>query len=197
MRISNVYLPILFMLSASPLPLCAQDASSEDIEAGRKVMLSRWGIDGLVQPNEVEAKAKAVLEKPLSEQSEKSLQDVAKQSNSAANFVGFILEEYQDYYRENYRYEFVQKKVTPFHDGYVELSNRLKGYRNRAYYNLGKKAAERGDKVTAFFYFRDAFRLSQFTKNEGDHKGMRYLAELEMKKLLGIESLGTFLYWQD
>ena len=120
------------MLLSSPFSLSAQDASSEDIEAGRKLMLSRWGIDGLVQPNEVEVKAKAILGKPLAEQSENSLQEVAKQANSAANFVGFILEEYQDYHRENYRYEFVQKKVTPFHDGYVAFSNRLKGYRNQA-----------------------------------------------------------------
>jgi hypothetical protein len=196
MKLSTFHLPIFLMLLSSPFSLSAQDASSEDIEAGRKLMLSRWGIDGLVQPNEVEVKAKEILGKPLAEQSEKSLQEVAKQANSAANFVGFILEEYQDYHRENYRYEFVQTKVTPFHDGYVAVSNRLKGYRNQAYYNLGKKAAERGDKVTAFFYFRDAFRLSQFTKSEGDHKGMRYLAELELKKLLGIESIGTYLYWQ-
>ena len=64
-----------------------------------------------------------------------------------------ILNEYQDYRRDNYRYDFVVKKLAPFHDAYVELSNRMKSYRNQAYFNLGRKAAERGDEIAAFDWF--------------------------------------------
>ena len=174
----------------------AQDAKNEDIEAARSELLKRWGVDGLIKPNDVEGKAKALLERPLAEQPDEQLRVLAKQANAAANYVGFILEEYESYYRENYRYDFVQEKVAPFHDAYVKLSNRLKSYRNQAYFNLGKKAADRGDEMTAFFMFRDAYRLSTFTESDGDHKGLRYQAEIEMKKILGLEGLGTFTYWK-
>lgn len=188
MQIPRPILALLIMLLCSLLPAFAQDESSEDIEATRSEMLKRWGVDGLVKPSDVEAKAKTTLSRPLAEQVDDELRELAKQANAAANFVGFILEEYQEYYRDNYRYDFVQKKVAPFHDAYVGLSNRLKSYRNQAYFNLGKKAA--------FLLFRDAYRLSSFTKDQGDHKGMRYQAEVEMKKLLGMEHIGTFIYWK-
>ncbi|MBI5850972.1 MAG: hypothetical protein HZB39_08080 [Planctomycetes bacterium] len=174
----------------------AQEPQSEDIEAARSELLKRWGVDGLAKPAEAESKAKALLDRPLAEQPDDQLLALAKQANAAANFVGFILEEYQQYHRDNFRYDFVQEKVAPFHDAYVELSNRLKSYRNQAYFNLGKKAAGRGDEMTAFFYFRDAYRLSSFTEDKGDHKGLRYQAEVEMKRLLGLESMGTFIYWK-
>lgn len=196
MQLSRPILALLTMLLCSLLPALAQDVSSEDIEATRSEMLKRWGVDGLVKPSDVEAKAKTILSRPLAEQVDDELRKLAKQANTAANFVGFILEEYQEYYRDNYRYDFVQKKVTPFHDTYVGLSNRLKSYRNQAYFNLGKKAAQRGDEMAAFFLFRDAYRLSSFTEDQGDHRGMRYLAEVEMKKLLGMEHIGTFIYWK-
>jgi len=196
LQIKTLLLAAVVVLVTSPLPAPAQDGKAEDIEAARSEMLKRWGIDGLVKPSDVEGTARTLLGRPLAEQPEDQLQDLAKRANAAANFVGFILEEYVNYYRENYRYDFVQTKVAPFHDAYVELSNRLKSYRNQAYFNLGKKAADRGDEMTAFFLFRDVYRLSTFTEDEGDHKGMRYQAEIEMKKLLGLEDMGTFTYWE-
>ncbi len=171
-------------------------AQSEDIESGRKEMLEKWGVEGLVQPREIEARAQALLAQPLDQQPEEDLKAIAQQANAAANFVGFILEEYQEYYRDNYKYDFVQKKVAPFHDEYVTLTNQLKDYRNQAYFYLASKAASRGEGMQAFFLFRDAHRLSSFTEDEGDHKGIRYRSEIEMKRLLGIEDVGSFLYWK-
>lgn len=170
--------------------------ADEEIEKLRQEQIEKWGTDELVQPMEVEAKARDLLQRPLEQQSVLELEELAKQANAAANFVGFILSEYQDYYRDNYKYDFVQKKVAPHHDSYVQLSNRFKDYRNQAYFNLGKKAAAAGDRLKAFFYFRDAFRLSSFTDDSGDHKGMRYQAEIEMKRLLGVEDLSSFVYWK-
>ncbi len=197
MQIFRFLLAALFIIFLSfPFPAQAQEAKAEDIEASRIEMLKRWGVDGLVKPNEVETFAKTILGSPLADQSDDQLRELARQANAAANFMGFILEEYERYSRENYRYDFVQEAVNPFLDVYVTFSNRLKSYRNQAYFNLGKKAAERGDDLTAFFLFRDAYRLSLFTEDGGDHKGMRYQAEIEMKKLLGLQDMGTFLYWK-
>jgi hypothetical protein len=184
------------LLFCAPLQVPPQEAKSEDIEAARSEMLKRWGVDGLVKPKDVEVKATALLARPLVEQPDDQLTVLAQQANAAANYVGYILDEYEDYYSANYRYDFVQAKVAPSHDAYVQLSNRLKAFRNQAYFNLGKKAAERGDETTAFFMFRDAFRLSSFTEEAGDHKGMRYQAENEMKRLLGLEGMESFTYWK-
>lgn len=193
LKIVLLALPIILL--CSPLPASAQDAKTEDIEASRTEKLKRWGVEGLVRPSEVEALAKTILGRPLAEQSDDQLRELAKRANAAANFVGFILEEYESLYRENYRYEWVQEQIAPFYGAYATLSNRLVSYRNQAYFNLGKKAADRGDKMTAFFMFRDAYRLSTFIEEDGDHKGMRYQAEVEMKKLLGLEDIGTFTHY--
>ena len=179
------------------LALAAGTATAdEEIEKLRQEQIEKWGTDKLVQPTQVEATAKELLQRPLGQQSVQELEGLAKQANAAANFVSFILTEYQDYYRDNYKYDFVQKKVAPHHDSYVQFTNRFKDYRNQAYFNLGKKATAAGEHLKAFFYFRDAFRLSSFTDDRGDHKGMRYQAEIEMKRLLGVEDLSTFVYWK-
>jgi len=172
------------------------EAEKSELEVEREQLLSKWGAAGVPRPGEVSEKAEELLSRPLEEQSEPELTEVAEEANRAANFVGFILEKYADYYRDNYQYEFIQRKIAPYHDAYVQLANRLKSYRDRAYLNLGLKAKDQGDFLHAFFYFRDAFRLSSFTEDGGDHKGTRYQAEVEMKKLLGIEKLGTFVYWK-
>ena len=185
------------MLLACAVHVHAQDVSAEeDVETARAELLKRWETDGLVKPRDVDAMAKSIFDRPLAEQAEEDLVALAKQANAAANFVGHILNEYQDYRRDNYRYDFVVEKLAPFHDAYVELSNRMKSYRNQVYFNLGRKAAERGDEIAAFFYFRDAYRLSTFTEGQATREGMRYRSEIEMKKLLGIEQLGTFVFWK-
>ena len=186
----------LVLICSFPVSTYAQETSSEDIEATRSKLQKHWGADGLSKPRDVDTQAKKILDLPLAEQNDDDLRRLAKQANAAANYVGFILEEYQEYYRDKYRYDFIREKVAPFHDAYVQLTNRLKAYRDQAYFNLGKKAAQRGDEVMAFFLFRDAYRLSPFTEEQGDHKGMRYQAELEIKKLLGLEEIDTFIYWK-
>ena len=172
------------------------EADRSEIDLEREELLAKWGAEGLPQPRETDAEAEALLALPPDQQSAEELIRIADEANRAANFVGFIFEEYAAYYRDNYRYEFIQKKVAPFHDEYVELSNRLKRHRNQAFLNLGLKKKQDGEPMAAFFYFRDAFRLSPFTQAEGDHTGIRYLAEMEMKELLGIEDVGTFVYWK-
>ena len=190
-----VLLAAILVVVSSPTPAPAQDTKAEGIEAARSEMLKRWGVDGLVKPNDVEVTAKTLLSRPLAEQPEDQLRELAKQANAAANLVGFIHEKYESFYRKYFKLAFVREKVDPILTTYVVLINRLKSYRNQAYFNLGKKAADRGDEMTAFFMFRDAYRLSSFTRGkEGDKKGMRSRAEIEMKKLLGLEDIGTYIY---
>lgn len=177
----------------------AQDVTKQDamsIETEREELLKKWSTDTLIKPNEVAKNAEVFLSKPIEEQTIEGLTELAKQTNAAANFIGFIVSEYSSYHRDNYRYEFVQKQVAPFHDAYSKLSNESKSYRNQCYFNLGSKYKAAGNEVMAFFHFRDAFRLSTFTEDKGDHKGTRYKAEIEMKKLLGLDEMGTFVYWK-
>ena len=61
MQLARPIEALLTMLLGSLLPALAQDVSSEDIEATRSEMLKRWGVDGLVRPSDVEAKAKTIL----------------------------------------------------------------------------------------------------------------------------------------
>ncbi len=169
----------------------------EDIKSLREEQISKLGTGSIPRIEEVINEANSYLSLPIERQTIEELEKLAEKTNRASNFMDFILEEYRDYYSDNYRYEFVQEKVAPFHDQYLIISNKLRSFRNEAYFNIGTLYKEAGDYILAFFYFRDAFRLSSFTESEGDHKGMRYIAEIELKKLLGIEELGTFLYWKE
>ena len=189
---------VVFVTPGAAEPLTGDDNTPalDDIEQERQKLVQGWGNTVLVQPQEVTTRAKAILSRPLNEQPIEDLKDLAAKANEAANLVGFLLDEYADYYRDNYRYEFIQTKVAPFHDSYVRKCNELRGYRNQAYFNLAMKHKEKGQALLAFFYFRDAFRLSVFVESEGDHMGFRYKAEIEMKKLLGIDDIGTFVYWE-
>lgn len=184
---------VIFLVAFSSLSF---SGDVEDVEKMRAEQIKKWGDTNIPKPKEVAKKAKGVLEKPFEQQTVSDLKSIAKESNKAANYVGFILQEYSEYYRDNYKYDFVQKKVAPYHDSYVSLANELRDYRNKAYYNLGKKLASSGNEVEAFFYYRDAYRLSGFTDDEGDHKGIRYLAEQEMKSLMGLNDLESFVYWK-
>ncbi len=184
-------LTVLFML---PAAVIASDL--ENVEKLRAEQIKKWGDTSIPKPNQIALKAKALLNKPIKNQSISELKNIAKQSNKAANYIGFILEDYETYYRDNYKYDFVQKKIAPFHDAYIKLSNELKNYRNQSYFNIGKKLAASNNEIEAFFYFRDAYRLSTFTDEKDDHKGMRFLAEQEMKKLMGLSNIESFIYWQ-
>ena len=192
----NLIKNIIISATLVSMPLLAYASDADDFEKIRAEQIKKYGGTDIPKPKEVASKAEAILAKPLNDQSVKELKDIAESSNKAANYVGFIFDEYADYYRDNYRYDFVQEKVAPFHDKFLRLSNKLKDHRNQAYLNLGKKLAASGNNIEAFFYFRDAFRLSTFTEDSGDHKGTRYEAEQEMKKLMNLEEFESFIYWK-
>jgi hypothetical protein len=192
----NFLKSILISAILISVSLGAHASDADDFEKIRAEQIKKYGGTDIPKPQAITKKAEALLGKPLGEQSIKELKSIAESSNKAANYVGFIFDEYAQYYRDNYKYDFVQEKVAPFHDKFLLLSNKLKSQRNQAYLNLGKKMAASGNNIEAFFYFKDAFRLASFTDDNGEHKGIRYQAEQEMKKLMGLESIESFVYWQ-
>lgn len=176
----------------------AEDTETDDanIDTYRETQIKRWDVTGIVTPKSVTEEAEKLFSLPIQDQPVGDLEQLAKKANAAANYVGLILDEYREYSRENYRYEFIQRAVAPYHDSYVKISNKMKDFRNQAYFNLGKKYARKGELLAALFYFRDAYRLSIFDDDQ-KRQGMRYKAEQEMKKLLDIENeASSFVYWQ-
>lgn len=164
------------------------------IESLRKQMLKRWGGKGLGDSKKLETKARTLLAKPIESQTFVELEAMAEEANKIANLVGYIFEEYSDYYRENYSNKRIQYKVRPYHNAHLRVANKFKGYRNQAFFNLGMKSKVAGNSIAAFFYFRDAFRLSNFVDSSAPGgKGVRYKAEIEMKAILGLQDLDTFI----
>ena len=203
--VANVLVIGLFALVLNALNPCAEtadtdadtDAESEpktqqDIDVQRDLLISLWASQGLTNVSNIVEEGDAVLSNSSS--TIEQLKKVAEKSNKAANMIGYIEEEYADYIRENSRYDFITKKVAPAHTAYVFLANSLKDIRNKAYLELGKRLEKTGDLGAAFFYYRDAYRLSVF--DEGSEASTRYKAEQEMKRLLGVNDVESFVTWQ-
>lgn len=176
----------------------ANPEATASLDEQRRSAVQEYAAGDFPQPDRVRELAKVVLAKPLGEQSEDELRTVATEANKVANLIGFIQEPYGAYYRENFRYEFVQKKVAVANDEYVKVANEFKGYRNEAYFNLGQRANDGGNKAAAFFFFRDAFRLSSFDCEPGKpaQQCMRWRAEQELQKLLGLSGIKSYVTWK-
>lgn len=197
MRRSIVGTILIVTLFCSDTVHVAAAQSDLQIEQQREEDLKALGTNSIPSPQRVKATAKALFARPLAEQSEAELKQLAKQANTYANLVRFISDEYSQYYRENYQYKFVQEKVAPARNAYDKRVNEFLDYRNRAYFNLGLKAKAAGNPTLALFYFRDAFRLSAFdcfgTKKE---ECMRWQAEQELQKLLDLEAVQAYVTWK-
>ena len=191
---------LVLFLAFNPLPdREEQDEESEveltenEMDVARNLLIETWASAGLTNVDEVITEGEAIL---VDDQASVDvLTDISKKANAAANYVGYIQEEYSKYYRENYKYSFIQDKVVGPHDAYVGKANRLKDIRNQAFLKIGKKLEADGDLGGAFFHYRDAFRLADFDNN--GKNGTRYLAEQEMKRLLGLEEMPSYGKWTD
>ena len=159
---SIIKLIVVLFLAVSPGVLTSATAQSTlDIDEQRAATLNK--LDFVIPaPGEVREIAKQLFSKPLAKQDTEVLKSLAKQSNSYANMVKFIQDEYDDYRRENYRYDFVLKKLSPTLRSYSQIVNEFLGIRNQAYFNLGLKEEEAGNHIEALVWFRDAYRLSVF-----------------------------------
>lgn len=190
--VSGIFACLLasFAYQQDPSKPAATEAAKpvDSIEAERAKLLDSMA-GALVKPADV---LKLLDEKgDLKDTSDAELAALASDCNRAANLIGVILSEYESYERENYRYDFVLKEVREKKFPMTRLSDRLLDGRNRAYFEQAVRLRDAGSGMRAFMTFRDAFRLSHF---EGD--GMRLKAEQEMKKLLGIDDLPSYVKWE-
>ena len=172
------------------LPFLAYSQDSQDFDDQREKEVKKWSKSGLGDVNQVLENAIEILAKDNPSINE--LKEVASQANAAANYIGYLQEEYADYYREESRYDFITEKVAPAHDAYVVKANALKNARNKCYLRIGKILKDQGKATEAFFYLRDAYRLSIFDTRD---EGIRYQAEQEMKELLGLEEIESYITW--
>lgn len=188
----------VFILALACTSVLAQD--TEDllaIEENRQKTLENFDITEIPDLNRIRSVASKLFALPTEKQNVEDLTNLSIEANRAANLISYISEEYNDEYRENYRYEFIQVKLAKPHDEYVKMSNEFIDIRNQIYFNLGTIYKNRGETVKSFLYFNDAFRLSRFdceTKRPDDC--MRWKAEQEMKRLLGIEQIESYVTWQ-
>ena len=167
------------------------------IEENRQQTLENFNISEIPDLDRIRSLASNLFALPIGKQKVEDLTNLSIEANRAANLIRYIRDGYNDEYRENYRYEFIQEKLAKPHDDYVKISNEFIDIRNQAYFNLGIKYKSLGETVKSFLYFSDAFRLSRFdcgTKRPDDC--MRWKAEQEMKKLLGIEGIDSYVTWQ-
>ena len=76
--------------------------------------------------------------------------------------------------------------------------NEFLGIRNQTYFNLGMKGKEAGNNIESLIWFRDAYRLSDFEcgNRQAREKCMRWKAEKELQKLLGLSSIKAYVTWK-
>ena len=172
----------------------AQEVISLDDERTRQLQEL-----GVLLPNPVTIREAAAIEfaKPVLDQDAGTLEDLARDANLYSNLVTKITDEYNDYLRDNSRYDFVTEEVrkAPIVTSLLDLDAEFKGIRNQAYLNLGQIALENGQEMEALLLFNDAYRLSVFACEDGVDDCVRYQAEQYMKSLLGVEG-DSYVYWQ-
>jgi len=184
------------MVTVTLLPIHAYAQESVSLEEQRTKQLQELGVL-LPDPVAIRSAAEAEFAKPVAEQDADLLKEIASDANAYSNLVSKITDEYNDYLRENSRYDFVTEEVrkAPIVNSLLELDSEFKGIRNQAYLNLGVIAMDDGREMEAFLFFNDAYRLSVFSCAEGVDNCIRYQAEQYMKSLLGVDG-DSYVHWQ-
>ena len=195
---TKLFKPLLFLFYLiGCFTLFIGNAQSQNsIEDERAKQLKEMGVN-IPNPENITKQAAEIFSKPVFEQDFKALENLAKDANTFSNLVSRLSDEYDDYLRQNSRYEFVTKEVkaAPARKEYAALDNKFKRMRNQAYLNLGKLSLADGKQMQAFLFFKDAYRLSPFTCHQGKDNCMRYQAEQELKKMLGVSS-DSYVHWE-
>ena len=186
----------LFYLIGCSIIFAGNVQSQSSIEDERAKQLKEMGVS-IPNPENITKLAAETFSKPVLEQDFETLKSLAKDANTFANLVSKVSDEYDDYLRENSRYEFLTKEVkaAPVVKEYLEIDSKFKLIRNQAYMNLGRLALADGNQMQAFLFFKDAYRLSTFSCYEGKDNCMRYQAEQELKKMLGVSS-DSYIHWK-
>lgn len=170
-----------------------------DLDAKRDEVRKAFKGGKIPDPKKLMDLSEMVFVKPLGEQKMRDLKIIALQANQYANLVGFIENRYDDYNISNYGYGFVLKKSVPIRDQYVVLADKYKSIRDTAYFNIGMKLKANGKPMEALLYFKDSFRLEAFDcgKEKPKEKCLRWMAEQEMKSLLSIKTIESYVTWEE
>ncbi|MGI9346100.1 MAG: hypothetical protein ACR2PW_07550 [Gammaproteobacteria bacterium] len=188
-----IKMPKLYLLLLSIIGCCmtfvGNAQSQTSIEDERAKQLKEVGVS-IPDPDRISRVAAETFSKPVLKQDLAILKNLAKDANTFANLVSKLTDGYEDYLRQNSMFEFVTNKVkaAPVVKEYTELDSKFKKIRNQAYLNLGKLALADGKRMEAFLFFNDAYRLSNFSCHNGKDDCIRYEAEQELKKILGVSS---------
>ena len=185
------------LLSAMNSVVSQENTGTLSLERDRQATLAEFNITEVPSLDAVRAIATRLFALPVEQQDAEQLKALATEANRTANLVDYIYDEYDNYYRDNYRYEFVQKQVLKSASEYGNVFNEFLSIRNQAYFNLGLLSRNAGRTMEAFLYFKDAFRLSSFDcgQNTPATSCMRWKAEQELQKLLGLSHIKAYVTW--
>ena len=186
-----------FFLGASN-GIAQERTDTLSLEQERKKALERFNVTKVPDLDAVREIAAQLFAQPIKQQDSGQLKKLAEEANRSANLIDYIYDEYMDYYRENYKYDFVQAKVAEPAKDYERVFNEFLSIRNQAYFNLGLLAKDDGKTMEAFLYFKDAYRLSLFecgTKQPAKNC-IRWKAEQELQKLLGLTEINAYVTWK-
>ena len=167
------------------------------LERERQATLEEFDITEVPNLDSVRAIATHLFALPVEQQDAEELKALATEANRTANLVDYIYDEYDGYYRDSYKYEFVQREVIKAATEYGTIFNEFLNIRNQAYFNLGLLSRNAGRTMEAFLYFKDAFRLSSFDcgPKTPATSCMRWKAEQELQKLLGLSHIKAYVTW--
>ena len=193
---SIVVLSFLVLLLTGDGVIAQDRTNTLSIEQERQAALEEFNVTELPDLDVVRAAAVQLFAQPLEQQDEEELKKLSREANRVANLIDYIFDEYDDYYRENYQYEFIREKVIIPAAKYESVRNEFLNIRNRAYFNLGALSRDNGRTMEAFLYFKDAFRLSAFNCKYGARICMRWKAEQELQKLLGLPRIEAYVNWK-
>lgn len=193
-----VMFSLLVALSIGDVSVAQEQTNTLSIGRERRATLEEFNITEVPDLEAVRTIAAQLFAKPLEQQDPEQLRKLSQEANRAANLVNYIYDEYDDYYKESYRYDFVQKEVRGPAREYERTFNEFIEIRNRAYFNLGIISRNNQRTMEALLYFRDAFRLSNFDcgSKKIPHTCMRWKAEQEIQKLLGLSHIESYISWQ-
>ena len=110
MLINRLKRVVLIFTFAAFLPSFLAAQEIESLEDERTKQLEEMGVL-LPSLSSIRELSGSEFEKPLDQQNSDTLEEIADVSNTLANLVGKLLDGYNDYIRDNSRYDFVLEEV--------------------------------------------------------------------------------------
>ena len=195
---------ITVFFCAVPVGSGAMAQRSVDIlslDEERRRVLKEFDMVDVPDLDAIRSVASEIFSLPVARQDEDDLENLAAEANRAADLIDYICDRYDDEYEESYQYDLlgerIQEKLHVPLFGCEEIRNEFLAVRDRSHFNLGVIYRDRGETMKSFLYFKDAFTLSAFhcVSSRPTDDCVRWEAEREMKKLLGIEDMESYTRW--